>query len=339
MTRRETLTLLGFLGTGAACGPRIAAPLEPAPSPSLALDPLIDLVPAASLEWLIEVRAEELLAHRALAETVALVLPDSRFAAFADRHGGLDLRRVAQLVVAGYPGATLALASGPVQPVRIEAAFAARALQVEGRAIDGRVTRLWGSVGAEREQVAIFDGKAVGLERGHFGPLRTAIYFAQSRLKRARPALRAEPLASIAKLLGEAPVRAFIPGPFEDASGRGLGGLLRATTAVALSARLIEARSSRRLEEAAESALEVNVVLSGAWGGDATRAAERLGAAYQLLAADALGRLTGIDHPLEEPRVSGNDEALRLEVTFDAVALARGLRAATDARISEIMAY
>jgi hypothetical protein len=308
----------------------VTPPAAPRP-PSLALDPLVDLVPAAGLVWLLDVRAQELLASPDLAPAVALVLPPARFDAFAEHHGGVDLRRLSHLVVAEYDGATLALGSTAVQAARVEAAFAARAGEVEGRAVEGGVTRFWGSVGAEREQVAVFGDEAVGLERGHLGPLRAAIYFARGMLKRAQPALRAEPLVRVAKRLGDAPIRAFAPGPFEGAWGAGLGGLLRATTAVGASVHVSPRPSG--------AALELQVLLAGAWGADAPRAAERLAAAFQVLATDSLGRLLGIDHPLEEARVSGDDESLWLQITLDPLALARGLQAATDARIREIMAY
>ncbi len=330
MTRREALALLGVLA-GAACRPRTAAAPDTPKLAPLALDPLVNLAPAAGLVWLIDARAEELLTSPVLGPGAALVLPAARFDAFAEHHGGVDLRRLSQLVVARYDGATLALGSTAVQASRIEAAFAARAIAVEGRATEGGVTRFWGSVGADREQVAVFDGRAVGLEKGRLGPLRAAIYFARGMLKRALPALHAEPLVRVAKLLGDAPLRAFAPGPFEGAWGAGLGGLLRATTAVGASLHPVERPTG--------GALEAQLVLAGAWGADAPRASERLAAAFQLLAADPLGRLLGIDHPLEEPRVSGDDEALRLQVTLDPLALARGLEAATDARISEIMGY
>jgi hypothetical protein len=333
-TRREALALLGVLAA-AACRPGAAARTEAAPPPPpLALDPLVDLVPAAGLAWLVELRPHELLATPALASAVSLVVPAPRFDAFAAGHGGVDLRHLACLVVAGYADATLALARGPVEPARVEAAFAARAVAVEGRAVDAGVTRLWGSVGAEREQVALFHGEsgdAVGLERGHLGPLRAAVYFAQGKLRRALPALRAEPLVHVAKLLGEAPVRAFAPGPFEGSWARGLGGLLGATTAVGA--------SLRPVDHPPHGALVLQAVLLGAWGTDAPEAAERLAAAFQLLASDSLGRLLGFDHPLEEARVSGDAEALRLQLVLDPVDLAHGVQAATDARVSEIMQY
>jgi len=329
MTRREALALLGVLAAAAGCGPRVVAPPVVPHVSSLALDPLVDLVPAAGLAWLVDARAEELLASPVLAPGVALILPAARFDAFAQHHGGIDLRRLSHLVIAQYDGATLALGKIAVQAARVEAAFATRAVTVEGRAMEGGVTRFWGTVGGDREQVALFDGEAVGLERGHFGPLRAAIYFARGMLKRARPALVAEPLAGVAKLLGDAPLRAFAPGPFEGEWAAGLGGLLRATTALGASLHVSDRPTG--------GALEVQVVLAGAWGADAPRAAERLAAAFQLLANDPLGRLLGIDHPLEELRVSGDAEALRLQVVLDALGVARGLKAATDARISEIM--
>ncbi len=257
---------------------------------------------------------------------------------------GIDLRHVTRLIVAQYPRATLTLARTTVQAARVEAAFAARAVNVEGRAVEGGVTRFWGSVGREREQVALFESEAVGLERGQLGPLRAAAYFAQGKLKRALPALRAEPLATVARLLGEdAPLRAFAPGPFEGEWGAGLGGLLRASTAVGAAARPLDGSlpgsSSPHAYGAAGAALDVQAVLAGAWGADGPRAAERLAVAYEVFARDPLGKLLGIDHPLEEARVSGDAEALRLQVRLDPLALARGLRAATSGRISEIMAY
>jgi hypothetical protein len=172
--RRHALSLLGAAVAIGACRPPGSALPEAAPAPALRLDPLVDLVPAAGLLWLLEARIEELLASPSTAAAVALVLPSRRFDTFAERHGGVDLRRVASLVVADYPEATLALASTPVQAARVEAAFAARAVDVEGRAVEGGVTRLWGSVGTERQQIGLFDGKAVALERGRLGPLRAS---------------------------------------------------------------------------------------------------------------------------------------------------------------------
>jgi hypothetical protein len=341
--RREALALLGA-ALSAACGAGSQPPAASAsPSendPPLEIDPVVRIVPAAALRWLIEARPRELLANPALIPAIALLVPEARFNAFAAGHGGVDLRQVQELVIAAYPESTLAVARVPVDPGRVEVAFGGRAVAVEGRAASRGVTRLWGSIGNDREQVAIFGHSAVGLERGRkaadpgeaghlASPLRAAIYFAEKRLARAAPALAALPLAEAAQKLGSAPLRAFAPGPFEGAWAKGLGGLLGATTAVAAGA----------WPTAPATAVRVEVVLTGAWGSDAEAAGQRLKAAFDVLASDPLGRLSRVDHPLDGPRVSAAPGELRLAVTLDAIALARGLNDVTSATVAEVMAY
>jgi hypothetical protein len=325
VTRRELLALLAL----AACGGK-APPVTPAAVPdTLALGSAVDLVPAAGLIWLVDARLRELFASGALIPALALVLPASRLDAFAHRHGGIDLRSATELAIAGYPEATLAVARAVLDPVRVEGAFAARAVSVEGRAVEGSVVRTWGAVGSGRQQIAILGREAIALEQGRFGPLRAAEYFAQGRLKRARPALQAEPLAQAAALLGDAPLRAFAPGPFEGAMARGLGGLLAAATSVGAAATPVDRDP--------DGALALRFVVTGAWGADAAAAADRLRAAFDVLASDPLGRLMGVDRPLEGARASGDAEALRLDVTVDALSLGKGLRDATGATVEEVM--
>jgi hypothetical protein len=240
----------------------------------------------------------------------------------------------------------LALARVRVEPWRVEAAFAARARAVEGRAVERGVTRFWGTVGEEREQVALFGRDAVGIERGALGPLQAAVYFAEGRLRRSAPALRAEPLMSAAGRLGEAPLRAFVPGPFADDWGAGLGGLLGASTGLAVSLGTVEApdggapaAASAETRPAGAPSLALRLVLTGAWGVDAPAAAERLGAAFQVLVEDPLARLTGLDHPLRDPATSAAPDALALDVALDPVRMVAGVRAAMSAPVTEIMAF
>lgn len=321
MTRREVLALLLL----SACGGRVAPAGEPAPAASLTVSPAVDLVPAAGLVWLVDARLRELFANATLIPALARVLPEDRLDAFSKRHGGIDLRQATELALAGYADALLAVADQIIDPGRVEAAFVARAIGVEGRAVNGPVVRTWGTVGSARQQIALLGRQAVALEQGRFGPLRAAEYFARGKLRRALPALRAEPLARAAALLGDAPVRAFAPGPFEGAWGRGLGGLLAGATAAAAAA------------TPRNQALDFRFVLTGAWGADAAAAATRFEAAFQLLAADPLGRLMGVDRPLVPATASGDAEALRLQVSLDAEQLGRGLHDATDATIAEVM--
>jgi len=333
VTRRSALGLLLL----AACGGRAAPPAAGQRRSDLHIEPLTDLVPAAGLLWLLDLRLQELVANKAIPAAVAEVVPEERFQAFALRHGGVDPRAAKELIVASYPEATLTMAEIPFHPPHVEAAFAARALSVEGRAVEGDVTRTWGTFTpgpeATREQLAMLGRDAVMLERGHLGPLRAAIAFAEGKLHRALPALRAEPLQRAAALLGDAPARAFAPGPFEGEWASGLGGLLRASTAAAVS------MWPHGASETGTANLFFRVVLLGAWGDDAPAAADRLRAAFDVLANDPLGKLMGVDHPVESARTGGGPDALVLEVSLDAISLARGLRAATAGTVAEIMRF
>lgn len=339
--RRELLAFLGAAACGACGSGKVSAvtPGAPASSEPLLLDPLVGIVAAAGLQWLIEARPRQLLVSPALVPAVALLFPPARFSAFAVRYGGVDLREVTELAVASYPGAMLALARLPVEPARVEAAFRARARTVDERVESHGVTRLSGTVGrngTDSEQLAVFGREAVGLEHGRAGPLRAAVYFAERRLARAQPALAAAPLADAARMLGSAPLRAFAPGPFEGTWARGLGGLLRATTALAAGA---WPTATGDAGGGAAGRLRFTAVLTGAWDSDAEAAGERLRGAFDALAADPLGRLSGLDRPLAGPQITAEPGALRLDVTLDAMALARGLYDVTGATVDEVMAY
>ncbi len=325
--RRDALALLGGLVATACAGTRRPEPAS-SPTPTFGLDPIVDLVPAAGLVWLVEARPRELFDPATLGPALAVLAPDERVAALARRYGRVDLRGATELAVAGFSESTLGLARVPVDAAAFEAAFVARA-QVTGRTADHGIGRIWGSVAGEPEQVAVFGNEGAAVERGQPGPLQAAIYFAEGKLKRARPALRADPLSSAAARLGEAPLRVFAPGPFEGQWSVGLGSLLRATTAVGAARPPLAAKPA--------GAATLTLVLLGAWGVDAGEAAARLGAAFHVLSEEPLGRLTGLDRPLESARTDGDESALRLDVVLDLAAVARGLRDATDATVAQIM--
>jgi len=75
----------------------------------------------------------------------------------------------------------------------------------------------------------------------------------------------------------------------------------------------------------------------GAWGSDAPAAAERLAAAIHVASESPLGRLVGLDRPVDAPRTDGHADALVVDVTLDAAALARGLHDAVASDIGEIL--
>lgn len=326
--RSFALASLGLLV--AACGDKkpAVAPTGPAPAP-LKLEPLVDTVPSAGLTWLVWAKPRALAQEAELVPPIALLFPEDRFAAFAKRHGGLDLRQMHEVVVAKYGDATsLYAARIPHDPAKLEAAFAGRATVLEARAVDQLsppVVRMFGEVAGERQQIAIFGRDAVALEVGRFGPLRAVEAFAMGKLKKAKPALRAGPLARVAELAGDAPVIAAAPGPFTGELERGLGGLLRAATSVGLA---VSPRGK---------ALVARVVVTGAFADDAPRAAERLAAAVHVVRESGLGRLCGAHEPLREPVTRSTPDALVHEVELDAARIAKGLHDAVDADVAEIM--
>ena len=259
-----------------------------------------------------------------------MVVPEERLRAFTASHGGVDPRQIEDLCVARYGETMLTVARVPFDPARVLAAFDDRSTKPTLRkslAPAPAVVRITGEASGEPEELIVFAREALAFEQGPHGPIRAAEAFAFGRLRRAQPALRGAALARADATLGPAPIRVLVPGPFEGEAAQGLGGLLRASTAIGLAAKPIEGAAR----------VAVRLVLTGAWNEDAPAAAERLAAAVHVLSESAAGRLFGLDRPLEGPRAHAAPEALVLEATYDADAIARGLRDATSAEVGEIM--
>ena len=316
--------------SSSGCGPKPVAAPPPPPPVSLHLEPACDLVPAAGVAWVLDARPRAVAEIPDLIPAIALVVPEARFATFAAAHGGVDVRQITDLCVARYEQATLTVARARFDPTRVERAFADRVTHPGGRSLDvptPPVVRVWGEVNGEHQQLVLLGREALVLEQGRTGPARAAEAFARGQLRRASPALRGATLSRAVELAGDAPVRLFAPGPFGGERAQGLGGLMRASTSVAATAKF----------EGPPARLAVRVVLTGAWGKDAEAAGERLAAAAHVVSASPFGRLLGLQHPVVAPRVRASAEALVLDVTLDGLVLARGLHDALDAEIGEIM--
>ena len=331
LTRRSALASAA-LAVLAGCGGATTGTQPPAgldPVAKFKLSPLADLVAAAGLEWLVVLSPKVIVSAPETAMAVGELIPNDRFEAFATRYGA-DLRALDEVVVAGYPDTRLALARGFLDPARLQAAFAARSI-VDARHLEtGGIVRVEGRVGTTPERLLLLGARAGGIERGKSGPLKAAALFAAERLKRARPALAAEPLASAARVLGEPwPARAFFPGPFDEEWTKGGGGLLRTATAAAIGARAVAGpEPGGRIEL-------VLIVLGQFEEGEGAKA--RLGAALDRLLSSDIGRLLGADHTSEPLRVDiteGRD--LRARVVLRALPLFRGLHMATAASAEEI---
>jgi hypothetical protein len=317
------------LVVASGCGPKTpaAAPLPP-PVP-LHLEPACDLAPSAGLSWIVDAKPRALAEIPDLIPAIALVLPEERLRTFTAAHG-VDLRQIKDLCVAKYKDSLLEIARVPLDPVKVATIFEDRATKPGVRTLlapNPRVLRIAADIDREPAQIVLFGQDAVAVEQGKPGPLRAAEAFAFGKLKRAQPALKGTALRRASEVLGDAPVRVFAPGPFEGELGSGLGGLLRATTAVAGSAKWAGAGSN----------IAVRVVLTGAWGDDASAAGERLGAAAHVLSESPIGHLFGLHHPVRAPFVHVEPDALVLDATIDGDALARGIHDAVDAEVADIM--
>lgn len=329
MTLSRASAMAALVVAAFGCGARPPPPPAGPPPVALHLEPACDLAPSAGLEWIVEAKPRTVAEIPDLIPVIALVVPEARFAAFTASHGGVDVRQITDLCVAKYKGAVLSVARTPIDPQRIEKTFTDRVTHAGGRTLDVSnppVVRAWGEVNGEAQQVVTFGREVVAHEQGKPGPIRAAEAFAQGKLRRASPALRGT-LARAVELTGDAPVRAFAPGPFEGEMAQALGGLVRASTAVGISARFAGAPAK----------IALRVVLTGAWGKDAPAAADRLAAAVHVISESPFGRLLGLHAPVAPPQIRGTDDALVVEVTIDGTALARGVHDALDAEIGEIM--
>ncbi len=348
------LGLFAWSGCGAAsrtapATDAVTSVAPPARPPQL--DPLASIATGVGLEWLADVRPRELLAggaddaNETVAAQVKRLFPDAAADRFRERYGDVDLRQAKEVVLAGYEDSFFGAARVAVDPTAVESAFARRAQEVEGRARSEGVVRFWGTVEGAREQVAVFGHEAVAIEHGRLGPLRPAVLFAEGKLQRTQPAIREEPLAPLFARLNEPvpPTLAFYaPGPFGEPWARGVGGLLRAATGVAIGgwvetscAHQSTGGPSRRASGC--PGLRLRVVLQGSWGSDGPAAGERVLAAFRALAGDPLGRLTSLDHPLEGPSLRTDEAAVELDVTLDLASLASGIHDATGASLPEIL--
>ena len=332
MKRARALSLAAVIAVGCTPHPHVpAAPIITAPP--LHLAPLGDLAPAGGLVWIVEARPRVFFSDPSLIAALAEVFPERRLDTAAKEQGGLDLRAIDDLVAAGYPGTTLLLAHQVIDPARVEAAFAARVADVEGRAIDrggddprGVLIRAWGARGTGHETVVVFGHEAVGLALGDGARLRAAELFAEDKLKRAQPAWRRPPLDRVADLLGDAPLRAAAPGPFAGAWSAGVGGLLAAATAAGVAVRVED-----------DGTAQVHGVLTGPWGERAADAQQRLQSSYKTLTDSGLGHLLGLHHPASPPRFISSTDVVGFDVQLQIEPLVRGLADATTTGLQEMM--
>ncbi len=297
-------------------------PLEP-----LRVRPLSNLVVASGLRWIVFTRPQELLRHPALQASFSRFVPPVRRQVF-QKLTGIGLESIGEAVIAGYDGSTLFVLDGMPDALETEARFRDRlifdvirktyrsdAIWTHGRTATGDVRAL-----------SALAPHVVAVEGGDRLRSKVAMLIALGRLRRSPRALDLPDMKRVLDALGDAPLRALAPGPFEGAWGGAIRGLLSSCSAVGLG-----------ILVGPEGQLSLSARLAGAWGQEAPDATQFLLAGWQDLANSSLGRLLHLDESTDGPRVDGGPEILSLDVVVDGVKLMDGLYHVVAADVREIL--
>jgi hypothetical protein len=334
MLRRGFLATLAA-GLAACSG---AAPPAPAARPEDALPPLrtgdlLGLLSLPRLRWVLVTRPREIAAIPWLIPPIATVVPEDNLNRFTAQVG-FDLRQIPEAAIASYADeggeATFYLVRHNADPTAIERAFRARLVANQHRTVERPdVIRVSGKIGTTSSAMVVLGRDVVGYQQGGSptrGPARIATLYATDKLKKTPTVLAEEPLKALSARLGAAPLRALSLGPFEGELARGARGLLAGATAIGGSAR-----------PSAREGLLLAIAVMGDFSKSGEAASRELVNAWNDLANGSFGRLLGLDQPIERPLATHANDAVAVAVELRPDKLAKGLRAATSARIDEIM--
>lgn len=190
-------------------------PPQPAP---LAARPLSSLLPSPGLTWLVQLRPQELAQNQELRRSWERLISTERLQSFS-RVSGFEAQWVEETWLAGYSLGAVILFDARRVGRDFEEAFRARSQSLQARPTGHPDLLHW---------TAIMDGEPRALvhHRGHFVAFverdislaKVIVLAAQGKLATIPSALETRFLAPLAGFEPEAPVRAFLHGPFEDAT-------------------------------------------------------------------------------------------------------------------------
>ena len=332
MLRRTALLALGALGASACAS--AATPPAATALPPLATDELASLVPSAGLAELVLLRPREIAQIPWLIPAIAKIAPEQNLARFAAQNG-LDLRQVPEALLARFGdalgGADLELARHHQNAIEMERLFEKRLVDGARRDEDRRdIVRLSGFAGSDMKLFERLGDDVVAFQQGGDvvrGPARIAALYAQGKLKKTPRALENRTgLKGLRARFGNAPVIALAKGPFADEWQRAARGLLQASTGIGAAAR-----------PTAREHLGFAIALSGSFATEGVEAVDVLLAAWNDFATSTMGRLLGLDSPIEGPLGTHGNDAIALSVEIEPNRFAEGLRALLTEDIDAIM--
>lgn len=191
---------------------------EPAVLPSVGPRPLESHIPSVGLRWLVHLRPRDLVEDEELLADWEGFFQAQRVQAFT-RASGIDPHGIREAWIAGYDLGVLYLLDARVVGERVEQAFVKRSLST-GRRDTGyaNLSHVTGIIDQKPHALVHVGGHMVALAEGDIVLCRIVAAYAKGNLDDVPSALEARFLRPHATFEQNAPVRAFLLGPFENAT-------------------------------------------------------------------------------------------------------------------------
>lgn len=286
---------------------------------------LEDYVPAAGLRWLLRGAPAKLAESQSFRPALDVLFTSERLRAAATTTG-FSLEDLPHGVIAGFDLGTLYLAELPsATAAQARARFAARQIHdVKERRPHPNIVVITGLNQGMPIALVTIDERVVAYAVGDPMLYRVVEGYARGKLK-AKRAFEGAALQGLQSETAEAPLAAYVPGPFDERWRDAAGGLLGITTA--LSAKLVPTSAGHaRLE----------LALHGDFAG--SNAAERLRSTYMSVASSSTGTALGLGNALEARTVTNmQSDRVALMVPLPLTAIATGARAVTSGDLADIL--
>lgn len=319
--------LLSLSALSSCAPPPSGEPVAPSGKPAVhvQLRPLKSYVPAVGMRWLVQLRPQALMSHPRFSKDWKPVFASDRILAFTHASGA-DPHRIEEAFIAGYDLGELYLFDGRQIGLDAQKAFEARSLTTrELETQFDNLTHLTGIIEQTPHALVHIEGHLVAIAVGDIRLARIVRAYAEGKLKKSPSALEDRFLSIYESFHPEAPVRAFLRGPYDDTTDAVAAGFVTGVAAATFQ----------------ESELRIHARALGAWPFDAELGARLTTHVDRLLSTREL-RALGWGFPTEAPEVSCrlNRDGLSLcssEGAWNSAAVAEALHRITAGTLKEVV--